>query len=126
MLYTLSHRNCPSGEKPYVCEICERAFARRDKLVMHMNKLKHLTPSNIAPLGKRHHPQSTSSMSGLPEKRQEIKLEVSTNQILGGLCNILKFLTITFHFRLRRLDLQLPLLTFSRQHWFKLFTTSLQ
>lgn len=42
-----------SGEKPYVCEVCNKAFARRDKLVLHMNKLKHITPSNIAPLGKR-------------------------------------------------------------------------
>lgn len=41
------------GEKPYVCEVCNKAFARRDKLVLHMNKLKHITPSNIAPLGKR-------------------------------------------------------------------------
>ena len=42
-----------TGEKPYVCEVCNKAFARRDKLVLHMNKLKHITPSNIAPLGKR-------------------------------------------------------------------------
>ena len=56
---------------------------------MHMNKLKHLTPSNIAPLGKRHHPQSTSSMSGLPEKRQEIKLEVRTLQFSDSTQNAL-------------------------------------
>lgn len=42
-----------TGEKPYVCEVCKKAFARRDKLVIHMNKLKHLTPSNLAPLSKR-------------------------------------------------------------------------
>lgn len=39
---------------------------------MHMNKLKHLTPSNIAPLGKRH----GTVMSVLPEKRLDLKLEV--------------------------------------------------
>ncbi|XP_026677033.1 early growth response protein 1-like [Diaphorina citri] len=42
-----------TGEKPYICEVCKKAFARRDKLVIHMNKLKHITPSNLAPLGKR-------------------------------------------------------------------------
>lgn len=42
-----------TGEKPYVCEVCSKAFARRDKLVIHMNKFKHVTPTNIAPLGKR-------------------------------------------------------------------------
>lgn len=43
-----------TGEKPYICEVCNKAFARRDKLVIHMNKFKHVTPTNIAPLGKRH------------------------------------------------------------------------
>lgn len=57
-----------------MCEVCERAFARRDKLVMHMNKLKHLTPTNIAPLGKRHH--TATGMPMLPEKRLDMKLEV--------------------------------------------------
>lgn len=42
-----------TGEKPYICEVCDKAFARRDKLVIHMNKFKHVTPTNIAPLGKR-------------------------------------------------------------------------
>lgn len=42
-----------TGEKPYICEVCNKAFARRDKLVIHMNKFKHITPTNIAPLGKR-------------------------------------------------------------------------
>lgn len=64
-----------TGEKPYICEVsasirliseycfdniwiyfrqvCSKAFARRDKLVIHMNKFKHVTPTNIAPLGKR-------------------------------------------------------------------------
>lgn len=42
-----------TGEKPYICEVCDKAFARRDKLVIHMNKFKHITPTNIAPLGKR-------------------------------------------------------------------------
>lgn len=38
-------------------KVCSKAFARRDKLVIHMNKFKHVTPTNIAPLGKRlnHH-----------------------------------------------------------------------
>jgi len=35
-------------------KVCNKAFARRDKLVIHMNKFKHVTPTNIAPLGKRH------------------------------------------------------------------------
>lgn len=34
-------------------QVCNKAFARRDKLVIHMNKFKHVTPTNIAPLGKR-------------------------------------------------------------------------
>lgn len=34
-------------------QVCSKAFARRDKLVIHMNKFKHVTPTNIAPLGKR-------------------------------------------------------------------------
>lgn len=42
-----------TGEKPYVCEVCKKAFARRDKLVIHMNKLNHITPTNLAPLSKR-------------------------------------------------------------------------
>lgn len=33
--------------------MCDKAFARRDKLVIHMNKMKHRTPTNVAPLGKR-------------------------------------------------------------------------
>jgi len=33
--------------------VCDKAFARRDKLVIHMNKMKHRTPTNVAPLGKR-------------------------------------------------------------------------
>lgn len=42
-----------TGEKPYVCEVCKKAFARRDKLVIHMNKSQHITPTNLAPLSKR-------------------------------------------------------------------------
>lgn len=52
-MYVLLNVVYITGEKPYVCEVCNKAFARRDKLVLHMNKLKHITPSNIAPLGKR-------------------------------------------------------------------------
>lgn len=37
-----------------IFQVCDKAFARRDKLVIHMNKFKHVTPTNIAPLGKRH------------------------------------------------------------------------
>ena len=56
-----------TGEKPYVCEVCKKAFARRDKLVIHVNKLKHMTPSNLAPLAKRNNPLDkplASSTSG--------------------------------------------------------------
>lgn len=37
----------------FLISVCNKAFARRDKLVIHMNKFKHVTPTNIAPLGKR-------------------------------------------------------------------------
>ena len=40
-------------------QVCNKAFARRDKLVIHMNKFKHVTPTNIAPLGKRHNNGTT-------------------------------------------------------------------
>lgn len=58
-----------TGEKPYICEVCKKAFARRDKLVIHMNKLKHITPSNLAPLGKRSITvAAASSSTGEPTK----------------------------------------------------------
>lgn len=54
-----------TGEKPYVCEVCKKAFARRDKLVIHVNKLKHMTPSNLAPLTKRTQPAEIKTPSAL-------------------------------------------------------------
>lgn len=60
-----------TGEKPYVCEVCKKAFARRDKLVIHVNKQKHMTPSNLAPLAKRSHPLDIKTPGQSVEKKDK-------------------------------------------------------
>lgn len=72
-----------TGEKPYVCEVCKKAFARRDKLVIHMNRLKHLTPSNLAPLSKR----LAESRPSVPQLslRKEMKDESTSPPPQGAL-----------------------------------------
>ena len=60
-----------TGEKPYVCEVCKKAFARRDKLVIHVNKMKHITPSNLAPLAKRSHPLEVKTPGQSTEKKEK-------------------------------------------------------
>lgn len=65
-----------TGEKPYVCEVCKKAFARRDKLVIHMNKLKHITPSNLAPLSKRSHLMDNTKVHIIDKK--EVKDEATS------------------------------------------------
>lgn len=66
-----------TGEKPYVCEVCKKAFARRDKLVIHMNKLKHITPTNLAPLSKRTTHLTENKQQNTMEKK-EIKDEATS------------------------------------------------
>lgn len=56
----------------FFLQVCDKAFARRDKLVIHMNKMKHRTPTNVAPLGKR----SADKSSGKKEE-EEVKPPVS-------------------------------------------------
>lgn len=69
--------------------MCNKAFARRDKLVIHMNKFKHVTPTNIAPLGKRlnnlikkKEPEPEDNKQNLELQLQQQAVQVATQNII--------------------------------------------
>lgn len=68
-----------------VLQVCDKAFARRDKLVIHMNKFKHVTPTNIAPLGKRLNNLNSEGQFKSEiaiEKQRKIRLQIDNNKFV--------------------------------------------
>ena len=41
------HKRKHNGDKPFVCEFCQRSFARSDHLTLHMKRHQPKTPSRL-------------------------------------------------------------------------------
>lgn len=69
--------------------MCNKAFARRDKLVIHMNKFKHVTPTNIAPLGKRLNNLVKKKEPDTEDNKQNLELQLQQQAVQVAAQNII-------------------------------------